>query len=71
MIRTMILLSLHRFRAAIGDAVRRVEASETVVLTRHGRAVAQLVPMPDRDPAADVPGRGHDGPRPAGGAPAE
>lgn len=35
------------------DLVRRAEAGEEVVLTRHGRAVARIVPVPARPPAAE------------------
>ena len=39
------VLSIATAKAHFADSVRRAEAGETVVLTRHGRPVAQLGPV--------------------------
>ena len=36
-------------RARFAELLRQVEYGETVVITRHGRAVAHLTPPPDHD----------------------
>jgi len=41
-------------KGQLTDLVRRAEAGDEVVLTRHGRAAVRLVPM---DPKCDVAGR--------------
>ena len=33
-------------RAHLADRLRRVEAGETIAITRHGTAVAHLIPVP-------------------------
>lgn len=40
-------LSVAEVKATLSEQVRDVENGETVVITRHGRAVAALVPVED------------------------
>ena len=40
-------------KARLTDLVRRAEHGEDVVLTRHGRAVARLIPICDRPSASE------------------
>lgn len=40
----MDTIPLHRAKATLSDLLRRVERGETVVITRRGRAVAELRP---------------------------
>jgi len=40
-------------KALLTDLVRRAEAGEDIVLTRHGRAVARLTAIMDRPSEAD------------------
>jgi prevent-host-death family protein len=60
-------------KALLTDLVRRAEAGEDIVLTRHGRAVARLTAIMDRPSEADrravlrtarAEGRRHATPRP-------
>lgn len=43
-------LAISETNVELKDLVRRVEAGEEVVLTRHGQAVARLVAMRERPP---------------------
>ncbi len=40
-------------KALLSDLVRRAEHGEDVVLTRHGRAVARLIPIVERPSPAE------------------
>lgn len=42
---TMIELPLFRLRATLAETIQRVQRGEAVVITRHGKPVAQLLPM--------------------------
>jgi prevent-host-death family protein len=41
-------ISVSDAKALLSDLVRRAEHGEDVVLTRHGRAVARLIPIVER-----------------------
>lgn len=47
---SMADVSIRELRNHGGDVVDRVEAGERVVITRSGRAVAELRPLPRRGP---------------------
>ncbi len=49
----MQILSLSEFRAHASEMLDRVEKGETVRILRHGKAVAELVPV--RSEAAETP----------------
>lgn len=36
------MLPLHRFRAGISDAMRRVQRGETIIVTKNGKPVAEV-----------------------------
>ena len=42
----MVTVNLARAKAQLSELLDRVEAGEEVVITRHGRAVAHLHPVP-------------------------
>lgn len=44
-IRTMITIPLYRFRAALSDIVKRAHRGDGVILTHHGKPIAQLLPL--------------------------
>jgi len=46
-------LAITDAKARLTDLVRRAEAGEDIVLTRHGHAVARLVAVRPRTPAKD------------------
>lgn len=46
-------LAITEAKARLTDLVRRAEAGEDIVLTRHGHAVARLVPIRPRTLAKD------------------
>ena len=41
---------LHRFRAKIADAMRRVQRGETIIVTKNGRPVAEVRATPQARP---------------------
>jgi antitoxin (DNA-binding transcriptional repressor) of toxin-antitoxin stability system len=41
-----VTLPLHRFRARISDAMRRVQRGETIIVTKNGRPVAEVRATP-------------------------
>ncbi|WP_134682407.1 type II toxin-antitoxin system Phd/YefM family antitoxin [Paracoccus ravus] len=47
-------LPITEAKGKLTDLVRRAEAGETVILTRHGQPVADIVPRRDRLPAAAI-----------------
>lgn len=46
-------ISVSDAKALLSDLVRRAEHGEDVVLTRHGRAVARLIPIVERPSTAE------------------
>ncbi len=46
-------ISVSDAKALLSDLVRRAEHGEDVVLTRHGRAVARLIPIVERPSASE------------------
>jgi len=42
----MLTMTIKDARACLGKLVDRAERGETVVITRHGKRTARLVPMP-------------------------
>jgi len=44
----MVTISLARAKAHLSELLDKVEAGEEVVITRHGRPVAQLAPVGQR-----------------------
>ncbi len=46
-------ISVSDAKALLTDLVRRAEHGEDVVLTRHGRPVARLIPIVERPSAAE------------------
>ncbi len=42
----MDTIPLHRAKATLSELLRRVEQGDTVVITRRGRAIAELRPAP-------------------------
>lgn len=51
----MVTVSLAHTKAHLSELLDQVEAGEEVVVTRHGRAVARILPalQPKRPPALD------------------
>jgi antitoxin (DNA-binding transcriptional repressor) of toxin-antitoxin stability system len=43
-------LPLHRFRAKIADALRRVQRGETIIVTKNGKPVAEVRAAPQARP---------------------
>jgi prevent-host-death family protein len=46
--RTMVTVNLVQAKAHLSELLDKVEAGEEVIITRHGRAVAQLRPVSRR-----------------------
>ena len=44
-------------KARLNDLVRQVEAGEEIVLTRHGKPAARIVPMPSQVPTGAMRAR--------------
>ena len=51
----MLSLPLSEFRAHVSEMLDRVERGETVRILRHGKPVAELVPVRQEIAAAEVP----------------
>lgn len=43
----MIEVGTYEAKARLSELIDKAEAGETVIITRHGRAVARLVPEPE------------------------
>lgn len=49
----MVRVGSFEAKTKLSELLDKVEAGETVTITRHGKAVAQLIPaQPDHDPEA-------------------
>jgi prevent-host-death family protein len=44
------MVSIAKAKAALASLIARAEAGEEITLTRHGKPVARLMPMPARKP---------------------
>ena len=51
----MLALPLSEFRAHVSEMLDRVQRGETVRILRHGKPVAELVPVREGDPAEQLP----------------